>query len=298
MPVLPVRRLLLIFPPLALLLAGPEAASGEGSHASFDKFVPGLWVLLDNAPRLSRSPGAEPAATATGWKFGDELRVTSLRTSPDSTSWVHVETRDATGWLPEALLAPPPLKIPPERLHRIGAESVDRYNGIAHDYAPPDLVRLPDEVGYAKETSYRLRKPAADALMRMVEAARAEGIRLRVVSAYRNHATQRRLYLAKLKKGGWNQTTVARPGHSEHQLGTAVDLSDGDPETLLQEKFGETRAGKWLALKAPEFGFAVSYTARNESLTGYSPEPWHYRYFGPELAPARHRAAIAGEAGR
>jgi D-alanyl-D-alanine carboxypeptidase len=86
---------------------------------------------------------------------------------------------------------------------------------------------------------------------------------------------------------------VAKPGHSEHQLGTAVDVAGADDETVLKTEFGDTPAGKWLTAHAPAFGFAISYTAANRATTGYIPEPWHYRYVG-SAARARHEAALAG----
>lgn len=283
---------LLILIPSALLTTAQAADPDSG----FMRHIPGTWVLLDDSPEVKSTPASDSANITRGagsdWKFKDDIRVTARRVSGDSTPWLHVRRGETEGWLPQALLAPPPQHIEPDRISRIGSESVDRYQGIDPEYAPPDLVTLPDGVGYAKDTEYRLRRPAADALMRMIGAARADGVRIRIVSGYRTYSTQRRLYLNKLKKAGWNQTTVARPGHSEHQLGTAVDLSDGDPKTLLLESFGETKTGRWLTENAPDFGFAVSYTRANESLTGYSPEPWHYRYFGPEAAKARHRAAL------
>ena len=73
---------------------------------------------------------------------------------------------------------------------------------------------------------------------------------------------------------------MAKPGHSEHQLGTTVDLCGLDPATVADPAFGLTREGQWLESNAARFGFRLSYTPQNTRQTGYVPEPWHYRYIG------------------
>lgn len=270
--------------------AGSAAGAGEtGSGAAAGSRAG--WVLLEAGPRL----WSEPSERASGRKGSLPVasRVEPLeRREVEGIPWVRIRAADLDGWLPEALLAPPPAEIPPEALTSIGDETVDRRHGIGPEFRPPDLVALPAAVGYEKGREYRLRAAAATALLRLIEAAESEGVRLKVVSGYRPYELQRDLYLRKLQRGGWDQKTVARPGHSEHQLGVAVDFTDGDAKTLLLESFGDSPAGRWLARRAPEFGFAASYTRHNEAATGYAPEPWHYRYFGTPLAAERHREAL------
>jgi len=163
------------------------------------------------------------------------------------------------------------------------------------EYEPADLVSVGPR--HEPEIDYRLRREAAQALEALLAAARADGVTLYVVSAYRSWDRQQINYQNKLARAGWNQDTVARPGHSEHQLGTAVDLTDGDETTLLEESFGRTRAGRWLRENAARFGFAQSYTDANRARTGYAPEPWHFRYWGIERGAARPAAEAPGEIG-
>lgn len=278
----------------AFALAGFLLGGSAGAFASESSPpappVPGNWVLLKDDPKLWREAGGEDLTPPASADAGARVAVVERRIA-DDTAWLRVSIGDAAGWLPEALLAPPPAEIPAEKLRSIGDESVDRFHGIGPDYAPPDLVDLPKRHGYESDRTYRLRAEAAEALERMIGVAAEAGIRLKVVSGYRAYETQRGLYLKKLQRSGWNQDTVAKPGHSEHQLGTAVDLTDGDPKHLLEKSFGETKAGRWLAKYAPDFGFAVSYTEANSERTGYAPEPWHYRYFGVPAARGRHSAA-------
>lgn len=132
-----------------------------------------------------------------------------------------------------------------------------------------------------------------DDLRAMDRAARAAGIRLRVVSAYRSYAQQEATFAYWVRRSGWNQAIrySARPGHSEHQLGTVVDLSFvGGLDPWEYRDFGATRAGAWLQANAWRYGFVMSYPRGMERETGYGYEPWHFRYFGRALA-AEHRVS-------
>ena len=77
---------------------------------------------------------------------------------------------------------------------------------------------------------------------------------------------------------------VAKPGTSEHQTGLALDISSPGGGYELEEVFGETAEGKWLAVYAPMFGFVVRYPKGKEKITGYAYEPWHIRYVGKSLS--------------
>jgi LAS superfamily LD-carboxypeptidase LdcB len=251
-------------------------------------------ILLIDQPKVYAEPSTRAATLATDWRAGRRMAVLQRAedgaTTDPLAGWflVRPRERDAVtmSWVPGAFLAPPPAAID---AIAGGAQTVDRRHGLPPDYAPDDLV--PVGPGYDDDIDYRLRREAAGALATMLAAARADGITLSIASAYRSWETQQRLYQKKLERDGWHQDAVARPGHSEHQLGTAVDLTDGDEATLLRESFGESRAGRWLRDHAWRYGFAQSYTRRNQPQTGYAPEPWHYRYWGVAQAKARQAAA-------
>ncbi|NLA46732.1 MAG: M15 family metallopeptidase, partial [Firmicutes bacterium] len=74
----------------------------------------------------------------------------------------------------------------------------------------------------------------------------------------------------------------ARPGQSEHQLGTTVDF--GGTSADWTTGFANTKQGKWLLNNAHLYGFALSYPEGKESVTGYIYEPWHFRYIGVAVA--------------
>jgi D-alanyl-D-alanine carboxypeptidase len=121
---------------------------------------------------------------------------------------------------------------------------------------------------------YLLNESAAAAYLDMKAAAAADGIDIFIISAYRDWDTQFILYQNEVAAYGPDQNTSAKPGHSEHQLGTTVDLND------LSPSFGDTPAGQWLQQNAGRFGFRMSYPAGMEASTGYAYEPWHWRWWG------------------
>ena len=167
---------------------------------------------------------------------------------------------------------------------------VDPLYTLGSSYAPTDLA----SVAYAgiAGRGYVRRLVLAD-LRALDRAARAAGIRLRVVSAYRSYTTQKATFNYWVQQEGWSTAVrySARPGHSEHQLGTTVDFSFvGGADPWNYADFGRTRAGAWLKANAWRYGFVMSYPKGMEKYTGYGYEPWHYRYFGRTLA-AQQRAS-------
>ena len=85
---------------------------------------------------------------------------------------------------------------------------------------------------------------------------------------------------------------TARPGHSEHHLGTTVDFRPIG-ETDVDQSFGDTPTGQWLEQHSWEYGFLLSYPRGKESVTCYKYEPWHFRYVGRDLARRVHDSDLA-----
>ncbi len=155
------------------------------------------------------------------------------------------------------------------------------------DFAPSDLV-MPE--GIENEFSQPLREPAARAVEALIAGAAQAGHEVRVISAYRDYATQVALYDNYVARDGAAaaDTYSARPGHSEHQTGLVVDLDDHGA-CYLDACFGDTPAGAWLGEHAADYGFIVRYPVGKPEITGFTPEPWHFRYVGPELAAEMER---------
>lgn len=105
------------------------------------------------------------------------------------------------------------------------------------------------------------------------------------------------------RRGQWMAARMsAIPGRTEHQLGTAVDLSTDENLYEIDFTFENTRAFVWLQQNAYKYGFVLSYTAgpslqendpyRYNKNTGYNYEPWHWRFIGVELATEFYQAQL------
>lgn len=152
------------------------------------------------------------------------------------------------------------------------------------DWAPSDLVDFEGQ---------QLRAEAAQAARIMMDAAKAEGVTLTVSSAYRSYAVQQQTYQHWVSVNGQKvaDQLSARPSYSEHQTGLAIDFSS--PEGCrLEECYEDTRAGRWLAKNAQNYGFILRFPKGQQAITGYLFEPWHYRYLGKDLT-ARYVASGA-----
>jgi zinc D-Ala-D-Ala carboxypeptidase len=157
---------------------------------------------------------------------------------------------------------------------------VDRSHTLPSDYAPKDLVPLRD-YGISTLGSGVLRREAAEHLERLVEGAAADREKLVVASAYRSYEEQRRSYRSLVDVlGAPARQLSAAPGHSQHQLGTAVDFTNAAAGYKLGMPFARTSASRWLGHHAWEYGFVLAYPRGEEDRTGYRWEPWHYRYVG------------------
>jgi D-alanyl-D-alanine carboxypeptidase len=157
---------------------------------------------------------------------------------------------------------------------------LDKAVAISESYAPTDLVSLDGKGLSVSRAGFKLRKPAFDALVAMDKAARAEGLALVLGSAYRSYAYQVGVWDRGVAAEGEAATAkvIALPGHSQHQLGMAIDFGS------IDDSFAATKASRWLAANARRFGFSLSYPKGREGVTGYSWESWHYRYIGKAAA--------------
>ncbi|MCC6547508.1 M15 family metallopeptidase [Candidatus Sumerlaeota bacterium] len=179
-----------------------------------------------------------------------------------------------------------------------GKEIVNRWWGIPLTYEPDDLESIPQKYSGDRDDTYRLRREARDQLVKMFQAAEQAGQNIRVVSAYRSGSSQVRIYTRNIRRNP-SQRSSAPPGHSEHQLGTTVDLADDQGEHVLSGSFETTPQSKWLEEHAASYGFVRTYYPDNIDETGYITEPWHWRYFGTELAAkkvAARKARLASQA--
>jgi D-alanyl-D-alanine carboxypeptidase len=149
-------------------------------------------------------------------------------------------------------------------------------------YEPRDLVSVAS-AGF--DGGFLVRHLVVRDLVGLREAAEAAGHPIEIVAAYRSYEYQADLFQRRMQRLGVAeaQRKTARPGHSEHQLGTVLDFKRAGAPTTTQA-FGGTPTGKWLTANAASFGFVLSYPEGEDSITCYGYEPWHFRYFGRKTA--------------
>lgn len=161
---------------------------------------------------------------------------------------------------------------------------LDTARRLPSDFAPDDLVSL-REAGFADDRL--VRDVVVPDLRALREAAEEAGVPIEIQSAYRSYAYQERTFAYWVDRQGYDAAlrTSARAGHSEHQLGTTVDLrarNGAAPWDL--DDFAATPSGAWLAEHAPRFGFVMSYPPNATETSCYAYEPWHWRWIGRNRA--------------
>lgn len=160
-------------------------------------------------------------------------------------------------------------------------------------YVPGDLVSV-SRAGVSGDG--RIRRVALNDFSAMARAARLAGARFAVESAYRSYGTQISTFWGWVGIMGYRPALLAsaRPGHSEHQLGTAVDLkTPGGAAPWTYVDWGRTRPGAWLARNSWRYGWVLSYPRTGSpGQTCYKYEPWHFRYVGRTLATQIHASGL------
>lgn len=160
---------------------------------------------------------------------------------------------------------------------------VDTILRVSGTYVPPDLV---DVSAADIKGDGRVRAILVDDLREMAAAARAAGAPIAVQSAYRSFATQKAVFADWVAFHGRERAMQlsARPGHSEHQLGIAIDFKTAGGGDPFSGDWQLTVQGKWMKAHAWEYGFVMSYPRGKLDVACYDFEPWHFRYVGRELA--------------
>ena len=193
----------------------------------------------------------------------------------------------------------------------------NKSHALGESYFPSDLVTLTCPTNYGK--TVELDRRAAEALYLMLQEMRAAGVTdLLVTSGYRSYQYQSALFNQYLSEesGAITANAIAcfgmdyiqknyldrglevlsakdaktvvlsysaYPGTSEHQTGLCVDFITSTM-TELDTTFANTAAFAWLSTNAYRFGFILRYPEGKEEVTGYTYEPWHYRFVGREAA--------------
>lgn len=153
---------------------------------------------------------------------------------------------------------------------------INKYHALPSNYEPEDLVDIDPEYGRGQT-----RAEVYEQYKKLQDDASELGYSFKICSAYRAYDYQEALYNKYLAQENGNQAAVdeysARPGHSEHQSGLCLDLSDA---VYGMDNFGESEASKWMDANCYKYGFIIRYTFEKQRITGYEAEPWQIRYVG------------------
>jgi D-alanyl-D-alanine carboxypeptidase len=171
---------------------------------------------------------------------------------------------------------------------------LDRSYALPAGYVPPDLVPA-SEAGLTGTSGTKLvRAPLIDDLAAMSEAWTAAGLTVTIESAYRSYAAQQATFDSWVVRVGVAEALrrSARPGHSEHQLGTAFDLTSPGWAGRFGDWAAESAEGAWMVEHASEYGFVMSYPAASEEATCFGYEPWHWRWIGRDAAAAHRDSGL------
>ena len=151
---------------------------------------------------------------------------------------------------------------------------VNKYYKVPEGYRPPDLKDFGGQL---------LREETGNAYLKMREDGLKLGLNIRLVSGYRSVEYQSGLYNRYLSSDSRENVDrySARPGHSEHHTGMAMDVF-GSQDGL--RNFENTPEYPWVRDNCHKYGFIIRYLRETEHITGYEAEPWHLRYVGVEVA--------------
>ena len=136
------------------------------------------------------------------------------------------------------------------------------------------------DIGLPKTYNPGINKNMLIAYYIMKMRALKDGAKLKIISGFRSYEYQEKIYNIYVKEFGEEKTNTfsAKPGHSEHQTGLAIDICEDS------DKFIGTKEDIWLQKNAHKFGFIIRYPKGKEHITGYKYEPWHLRYVGKKHA--------------
>ena len=163
------------------------------------------------------------------------------------------------------------------------AEPAIKANKGLLGHLPYDVVSESELEAISADGRLKMRSAAAKKFRQMQAAAKADGVILTPISAFRDDRTQEQLFFSvkeqRVQNAAQRAEVSAPPGYSEHHTGYAIDIGDGNaPATNLETDFANTAAFRWLEQNALKYSFELSFPPDNKQ--GVSYEPWHWRFVG------------------
>ena len=143
----------------------------------------------------------------------------------------------------------------------------------------------------------QLERETYNAFIKMKDAAENDGVKIKLVSGFRDFYRQQTIWNNKYKKftkefsldGPSAIKEIIRfstiPGTSRHHWGTEIDIIDKNFENeknlLISKKYEDggifNSLKKWMDKNSEKFGFYIVYDDKDKR-PGFEYEPWHYTY--------------------
>jgi LAS superfamily LD-carboxypeptidase LdcB len=239
--------------------------------------------------RKNRTLNRTAAALEESLKSSENF-ILNLKTQNESLAQVLEERESENTTLKNEVRKVTKTATALEKLAKTDPELLQKYSKtyfLNEHYVPSKLENIDPKYIYSKDKKLEMHKDAYPFLTDLIEDALADGVDLKISSAYRSFGTQADLkagYKLMYGAGTANQFS-AEQGYSEHQLGTAVDFTTNEIGGGL-DGFQNTAAYEWLLKNAYKYGFVISYPQGNKY---YMFEPWHWRFVGDRLARKLYR---------
>jgi len=199
---------------------------------------------------------------------------------PFGTVIAHVNVNIDKGAYNDVEIVPDPDKI---------TVLLNKHFALPEDWSPGDLV----DIG----NGHMMREEAAAHFAEMREAMREDNLSLVMIVTYRSYSTQRNHFNNAVSRFGRAAAEGgnARPGHSEHQTGLAMDVlhKAHDGGLMMNMGFDRSRQFSWLHDNAHNYGFILRYPQGYRAPSGFTFEPWHWRYAGTKAAKKMKKKGIA-----
>ena len=163
---------------------------------------------------------------------------------------------------------------------------VNKQNKLPENWE--EIVELKEVTNSLNET-YQVEKEASVQFEKLRKALLNEGIVIELDSTYRSVKRQQEIWDQFEKDKGieYARQYVAVPGYSEHHTGLAIDIKlvkDGNVIDDNDDMIAESEIFAKIHEKLADYGFILRYLEGKDDITGYSYEPWHYRYVGKSVA--------------
>lgn len=148
---------------------------------------------------------------------------------------------------------------------------------LSLSFFPQNLVEVNLPKIHRENEKMMINQKTQDMYQQLYLEATLLNLNLVIFSAYRSYSYQNTLYHNNIHK-----EYIAKPGHSEHHTGEAIDIAT--LSTGLTIHFENTKEFMFLKSNAHRFGFILRYPKDKIEITGYNYEPWHFRYVGINIA--------------